>query len=180
MTFSPQPRLSIALISAAVLGYELLLMALFSLIQWHHFAYMVVSVGLLGFGASGSFLVLTRTVFENRFRGFAVAQACLFGLGSLVCYALAQQLSFNPEELIWDSNHWLRLALVILLLALPFWPSTGRVLGSMPPSSKPMANAPTTKIKAARMPPVPMMPMMALNSNTRTATTISTRAMLEI
>ena len=121
MTSSPQPRLSIALISAAVLGYEILLMALFSLIQWHQFAYMVVSIALLGFGASGSFLVLTRAVFENRFRGFAVAQACLFGLSSLLCYALAQHLSFNPEELIWDSNHWLRLALVILLLALPFF-----------------------------------------------------------
>ena len=121
MTSTAQPRLSIALISAAVLGYEILLMALFSLIQWHHFAYLVVSVALLGFGASGSFLVLTRTVFENCFRGFGVVQACLFGLGSLLCYALAQRLSFNPEELIWDSNHWLRLALVILLLALPFF-----------------------------------------------------------
>ena len=116
-----EPRISVALISAAVLGYEILLMALFSLIQWHHFAYMVVSVALLGFGVSGSFLVLTRAVFENNFRNFAVTQACLFGLSSLLCYALAQRLSFNPEELIWDNSHWLRLALVILLLTLPFF-----------------------------------------------------------
>ena len=121
MTTEPQPRISIALISAAVLGYEILLMALFSLIQWHHFAYLVVSVALLGFGASGSFLVLTRDLSANSFRGFAALQAGLFGLGSLLCYALAQRLSFNPEELIWDSGHWLRLALVILLLALPFF-----------------------------------------------------------
>jgi len=116
-----QPRISIVLISAAVLAYEILLMALFSLIQWHHFAYMVVSIALLGFGVSGSFLVLTRALFENNFRNFAVIQACLFGLSSLLCFALAQRLSFNPEELIWDNNHWLRLALVMLLLALPFF-----------------------------------------------------------
>ncbi len=121
MVSNAQPRISIALISAAVLGYEILLMALFSLVQWHHFAYMVVSVALLGFGISGSFLVLTRAIFETRFRSFAVIQACLFGLSSLLCYALAQRLSFNPEELIWDNSHWLRLALVILLLALPFF-----------------------------------------------------------
>ena len=121
MVTSGEPRISIALISAAVLGYEILLMALFSIIQWHHFAYMVVSVALLGFGLSGSFLVLTRAVFENKFHRFAVIQACLFGLSSLLCYALAQRLSFNPEELIWDNSHWLRLALVILLLALPFF-----------------------------------------------------------
>lgn len=86
MVTSGEPRISIALISAAVLGYEILLMALFSIIQWHHFAYMVVSVALLGFGVSGSFLVLTRAVFENKFRRFAVIQACLFGLSSLLCY----------------------------------------------------------------------------------------------
>jgi len=121
VTTNVQPRISIALISAAVLGYEILLMALFSLIQWHHFAYMVVSIALLGFGVSGSFLVLTQALFENNFRNFAVIQACLFGISSLLCYALAQRLSFNPEELIWDNTHWLRLALVMLLLALPFF-----------------------------------------------------------
>ena len=104
-----------------MLGYEILLMALFSLVQWHHFAYMVVSVALLGFGASGSFLVLTRAFFEPRFHGFAVFQACFFGLSSMLCYALAQLLAFNPEELIWDPSHWLRLALVILMLVLPFF-----------------------------------------------------------
>ncbi|MDJ0780135.1 MAG: SAM-dependent methyltransferase [Gammaproteobacteria bacterium] len=113
--------MAIALISAAVLAYEVLLMSLFSLIQWHHFAYLVVSVALLGFGASGSFLVLVRKQLENRFRGFAALQACGFGIGALLCFALAQHLSFNPEELIWDHDHWLRLALVILLLALPFF-----------------------------------------------------------
>ncbi|MCK7582687.1 MAG: hypothetical protein MZV65_48755 [Chromatiales bacterium] len=29
-------------------------MRLFSIIQWHHFAYMMISVALLGYGAAGS------------------------------------------------------------------------------------------------------------------------------
>lgn len=28
-------------------------MRLFSIIQWHHFAYMMISVALLGYGAAG-------------------------------------------------------------------------------------------------------------------------------
>ncbi len=119
-TISP-PRTAVALISAAVLGYEILLMALFSLIQWHHFAYMVVSVVLLGFGASGTFLVFTRRWFVTRFRSVAVIQACLFATTSLGCFVVAQRLSFNPEELLWDSSHWIRLELIFLLLALPFF-----------------------------------------------------------
>ncbi len=121
MNATQQPRIAIALISAAVLGYEVLLMALFSQIQWHHFAYMVVSVALLGFGISGSLLVFAGRRLATRFRGFAVSQACLFAISSILVFTLAQQLSFNPEELIWDNNHWLRLALVILLLTLPFF-----------------------------------------------------------
>ena len=35
-------------------------MRLFSIIQWHHFAYMMISIALLGYGASGTFLALAR------------------------------------------------------------------------------------------------------------------------
>ena len=121
MATNSPPKTAVALISAAVLAYEILLMALFSLIQWHHFAYMVVSVALLGFGASGTFLVFARRWLEARFRSFATIQACLFATASLGCYIAAQQLSFNPEELLWDSSHWIRLELIFLLLALPFF-----------------------------------------------------------
>ena len=115
-----QPRVAIALMSAAVLAYEVLLMALFSLIQWHHFAYLVVSVALLGFGVSGSLLVYLAPRLRGRFRDFGCSQAVLFAASLLIGFALAQRLSFNPEELIWDPAHWLRLGLVILLLMLPF------------------------------------------------------------
>ena len=115
-----RPRFAIALISAAVLAYEVLLMALFSLVQWHHFAYLVVSIALLGFGVSGSLLVFGARRLETHYRGFATGQAILFALAAIICFAIAQRLSFNPEELIWDRGHWLRLALVMLLLMLPF------------------------------------------------------------
>ncbi len=117
---APQPRIAIALISAAVVAHEVLLMALFSLIQWHHFAYLVVSIALLGFGVSGSLLVLGLRPLQRIYRGFAASQACLFAFAAVLCFAVAQRLSFNPEELIWDPDHWLRLLLVMLLLMLPF------------------------------------------------------------
>ena len=42
--------LAIALLSAGAIGYEILLMRLFAIVQWHHFATMVVSLALLGYG----------------------------------------------------------------------------------------------------------------------------------
>ena len=41
------PLAAIALLSAAALGYEILLMRLFSIILWHHFAYMMISVAII-------------------------------------------------------------------------------------------------------------------------------------
>ena len=42
--------LAVALLSAGALAYEVLLARLFSIVQWHHFAYMIISVALLGYG----------------------------------------------------------------------------------------------------------------------------------
>ena len=55
MPASP-PQYSIALVSAVALAYEILLIRLFAVIQWHHFAYMIISLALLGYGVSGTFI----------------------------------------------------------------------------------------------------------------------------
>ena len=54
------PLLAVALISAGALAYEILLARLFAIIQWYHFAYMIISIALLGYGASGTFLALAQ------------------------------------------------------------------------------------------------------------------------
>ncbi|WP_150744739.1 hypothetical protein, partial [Pseudomonas fluorescens] len=61
------PLLALALLSASALGYEVLLLRLLSIIQWHHFAYMMISVALLGYGAAGTAVALARPVLAPRF-----------------------------------------------------------------------------------------------------------------
>jgi len=117
---SPPPYISIALISATALAYEVLLTRLFSIVQWHHFAYMVISIALLGFGASGTFLALMSRPVE-RFTSVYVISIMLFGLLALPCFLLAQQLAVHPEQLLWDPAQMLRVTAVYLLLALPFF-----------------------------------------------------------
>src|SRR5688572_27352971 len=52
--------LSLGILSAAIIAFQLALMQILSVVQWHHFAYMVISVALLGFGAAGTVLALFR------------------------------------------------------------------------------------------------------------------------
>ncbi len=115
------PLFSIALISAAALAYEILLMRLFSIIQWHHFAYMMISLALLGYGASGTFLALTRRWLEGRFLAAYVVNAALFGVTAMVCFRLAQAVPFNALEVLWNPRQPLWLLLIFLLLFIPFF-----------------------------------------------------------
>jgi hypothetical protein len=119
-TLEHPPLVSISLISAAALGYEILLMRLFSIIQWHHFAYMIISLALLGYGASGTFIALARPWLLARFTGAYRINLALFGLSAVACTLAAQQLPINVEEILWDWHQALYLFAVYLLLALPF------------------------------------------------------------
>ena len=109
-----------ALISATVLAYEVLLTRLFAIVQWHHFAYMVISIALLGFGASGTFLAL-KLQLVNKFKVTYVINLFLFSIFALPCFLFAQQLAVHPEQLLWDPKQMIRVTMVYLLLALPFF-----------------------------------------------------------
>jgi spermidine synthase len=115
------PLFSIALLSGAALAYEILLMRLFSIIQWHHFAYMMISLALLGYGASGTFLALAQRWLHGRFLLAYLLNAIMFGITALVCFRLAQMVPFNALEVLWDPRQPLLLLLIFLLLFIPFF-----------------------------------------------------------
>jgi len=115
------PLLTIALLSATALGYEILLMRLFSIIQWHHFAYMIISLALLGYGASGTFLAFVQARLLNHYPLALLINLALFGLTAMPSFLVAQQIPFNPEEILWNWREAVRLMFVYLLLSLPFF-----------------------------------------------------------
>ena len=115
------PRLTILLVSAMALSYEILLMRLFSIVQYHHFAYMVISLALLGYAASGTFLAFFRQHLLHRFSPTLITNIILMGITCVACFLGGQHLLFNPDEIFWDNRHWLQLSVLYILLALPFF-----------------------------------------------------------
>src|SRR5688500_5395023 len=57
---------SIAFLSAAIIAFQLALIRILSNSQWYHFAYMVISIALLGFGAAGSLLSIFQKYLTSR------------------------------------------------------------------------------------------------------------------
>ena len=114
-------HLAIAVLSAATLAYEVLLLRLFAIVQWHHFAYMAISIALLGFGASGTFLFLAQRWLRLRFVSAFATNAAAFGITALAGFIVAQRLPFNALEVIWVPRQFLWLLGLYLLLAVPFF-----------------------------------------------------------
>src|SRR6266536_3123925 len=115
------PPAAISLVSASALAYEVLLTRLFSIVQWHHFAYMAISIALLGHGASGSFLALFQDRLRPRSTAVFAVSAALFGFSAVAGFALAQRLPFNALAVVWEPRQLLYLVAYYLLFATPFF-----------------------------------------------------------
>ena len=112
--------MAVALLSAGVLGYEILLARLLAIVHWHHFAYMIIAVALLGFGAAGSLVAVFQHMLLARFRWTFGGAALGFGAGAPLAFAVAQTLPFNALEIAWDRAQLGWLFALYLVLALPF------------------------------------------------------------
>ena len=110
-----------ALLSAAALAYEVLLTRLFAIIQWHHFAYMIISVALLGYGAAGTTVtLLQRTPGAAHTRRFRRRGGALRPIG-VASFLIAERLPFNALEFLWDARQAGYLAALYALLLVPFY-----------------------------------------------------------
>jgi spermidine synthase len=118
---APVPWLAVGMLSATALAYEVLLTRLFAIVHWHHLAATIISLALLGYGASGTFLSLFRHQLVPRFAPAFVANAVLFSLSLLGCFALARRIALDPLALAWEVEPFLRLAAIFTVMAVPFF-----------------------------------------------------------
>ena len=96
-------------------------MRIFSIAQWHHFAYMIISVAMLGFGAIGTLLALARGWVRGREKGLLVCAAFLLGLSLPTAYALSQRVPFETFQLTIAPTQWVWLFFWLMVAGL-LWP----------------------------------------------------------
>ncbi len=115
-------HLSLALVSAALLAFQIVLLQLLATSQWHHFAYLVISIALLGFGVAGTVLSLARRWMVARQAQLLPILLCCCAVTLAGSPGLTQGLfgGFDSFLLFVDIGEVLRLSAVALLLMLPF------------------------------------------------------------
>lgn len=113
---------AVGLVSAATLAVQVLQTRLFSVMLWHHLTYMVVTVTLLGFAASGSVLALVprlgRALGDPR---TAVSLWCsLFGLTLIAAFAILSHSQLDTLDIERDRTKYFYLFLHYAYLVVPF------------------------------------------------------------
>jgi hypothetical protein len=106
----------IVLISAATLLFELALTRVFALIEWYHLAFLSVSVALLGYAASGTWLSLRPQTSARRWPWVALA----FPLSIWGAYHAINTIPFDSYQLMWSRRQILYVAIYYLSLVVPF------------------------------------------------------------
>lgn len=124
-------------IAASTLLLEISLSRIFSVLFFHHFAFLIISTALFGFGFSGVYLFFRKPSAEKLDRHLAFA-ALLFGLSSLITYGILLVMPAQSEELMQRPELIIRLLLNYALLAIPFYFSgyvVSAILTSFPENS---------------------------------------------
>jgi hypothetical protein len=112
--------LAVLALSGGTLAYEVLLVRVFAIEQFHHFAYLAVGVAMLGFGASGTVLAVLRARRRLQPDRWLAAAALGTPLALLAVPAAADLLPLDPTRLAWDLGQGVRLLILQMLLAVPF------------------------------------------------------------
>lgn len=122
--------LRVSTLSAATLLLEGTLTRLLSVAQFYHFAFLVISLALLGFGASGTILYLTSWNIENKIQHpnfvehkhsvLMSLSALGFAIGVALSYIVINFIPFDSYSIAWDRRQIILFFIYYLSLTLPF------------------------------------------------------------
>ena len=107
-------------IAASAMVLEVALTRIISVMAWHHFTYMIISIALLGFGSAGSYLALKGTEGRDGF-GDLSRYAFAYSISIVVSLILATALTFESELITKDFRELVKLLMIECLLATPFF-----------------------------------------------------------
>lgn len=117
------------------MAFEITLTRLFSVTQWYHFAFLAVSVALLGYGASGTALSLMPRWAKPPTARRTTTLAALFALSVVGAYLCLNHLPFDSYRIAWERAQLIYLVLYYLALTTPFFCAglvTGLLLTAQP------------------------------------------------
>jgi len=120
-TTKPAYYAGIFIVAMSTLLLEFTLTRVLSVSLWYHFAFMIISVALLGFGISGVVLALSSRIEKIESDKLLSILSILYGLSVLFSFISMNKIPFDPFSLLSESIQLLYLPVYYLLITLPFF-----------------------------------------------------------
>jgi len=120
MPTTPRLLVGVAALAAATLCLESALTRLLAVAQFYHFAFLVISLALLGFAASGTLLSLSERLRSLPLAHLLSGSGWAFAASVVLAYAGANLLPFDSYSIGIDPRQYAYFALYYLALSLPF------------------------------------------------------------
>jgi amino acid permease len=117
---------AVFLIGFSTLAFEVLLTRIFSIGQWNHLSFMVISIALFGFAASGTFLSIYNARRGRRPHSFSIRKTTailivLYTATTILAFIALNNLPLDYFRLPVEPIQSVYLLIAFILLALPFF-----------------------------------------------------------
>ena len=117
---------AVFLIGFATLAFEVLLTRIFSIGQWNHLSFMVISIALFGFAASGTYLSIYRARRGRQMNSSPLHQTfailiVLYTAATILAFISLNNIPLDYFRLPLEPIQSAYLLLAFILLALPFF-----------------------------------------------------------
>lgn len=123
-------KAGLLLISMSVLVLEFSLIRVLSVSLWYHFAFMIISIALLGLGISGVTLIISKRINNIELNSLLTVTTILYAASILISFTIINKIPFEPFSLLVDSSQLLYLPVYYLTITLPFF-LAGLVIGKL-------------------------------------------------
>lgn len=111
----------IFVVSIAMLMLQVSLTRMLSVVQWYHFAFLIISIALFGMGAAGTFLSVFPALLDRELTRFLQILTFIFTLSIIISFLLANNIPFDPFRITWDRMQLLYIMVYYVLLSIPFF-----------------------------------------------------------
>jgi len=113
-------NISLFLISFSVFVYQVCLLRVLSVADFYHFAFLIVSIALLGFGISGSFLPFFVNRIKDKTLLYLLFSFC-FSVSVVASFVVINLIPFDSFKIAWEMRQLFYLLVYYLFLIFPFF-----------------------------------------------------------
>ena len=113
--------LGIFIVSMASLLHEFTLTRILSVSLWYHFAFMIISVALLGIGVSGVALSLFPKIMQKPIDKLLTFLAIIYGASVIITFVISYYIPIDPFSLFTQKIQFVIIPIYYILITIPFF-----------------------------------------------------------